>query len=65
MMKSSCCYADLKTEQREELYHGCDDDYELIIPFQVCSKCGKVQFTFIETEDIKKKQPIAGDRKYA
>ena len=64
MLISSCCHAALKTENREEMYLGCDDDYALIIPFQVCTKCGEVQLTVINTEDIKKFQP-EGARKYA
>ena len=53
-MISNCCFAQLKTEFREELYHGCDDDYELIIPFLVCSKCRKVQLIVDDTEDSKR-----------
>lgn len=64
MMLSSCCHAALKTVHREDLFHGSDDDYALIIPFQICSKCGEIQLSVIETEDTKKILK-EGKRKYA
>lgn len=64
-MKSTCCLADLKVEPRPELYHGCDDDYELVIPFLVCTKCGKVQLTAVETEKSRQTVPIGGVKEYA
>ncbi|WP_169819166.1 hypothetical protein [Anaerobacillus arseniciselenatis] len=41
-MKSNCCQASVKSELREELYHGNDDEYELKIPFLLCSNCGEL-----------------------
>lgn len=42
---STCCHARLKVEERVEFLHGCDDDYELKIPFVVCNNCNKIQLT--------------------
>lgn len=41
---SDCCHADLIVEESIEYFHGCDDGYELTIPFVLCSKCRKIQF---------------------
>lgn len=37
-----CCNGDMKVELMVDLFHGADDDYELKIPVQTCSVCGKV-----------------------
>jgi hypothetical protein len=47
-MKSTCCFESLETQYSSELYHGCDDDYELMIPYLICTKCGAVNFQYIE-----------------
>lgn len=62
-MLSDCCSAALKKEPQAELYHGSDDDYELVIPFLVCSKCGKIQLKAVETDN--QLVPEKGVRKYA
>ncbi len=65
-MRSDCCSASLKKEPQAELYHGSDDDYELVIPFLVCSKCGKIQLKPVETEYKQQFVPAKeGVRKYA
>lgn len=40
-MRSPCCQAEVKVVWCSELYHGCDDGYDLKIPMQVCSCCGE------------------------
>lgn len=40
-MRSPCCQAEVKVVWRSELFHGCDDGYDLKIPMQVCSCCGE------------------------
>lgn len=42
-MKSICCSEALVINYQEELYHGSDDEYELVIPFLVCTGCGEIQ----------------------
>jgi hypothetical protein len=59
-MVSDCCAAALKTERQVERYHGSDDNYELVIPFQICSKCGKIQLKAVENDFNKKFVPIEG-----
>ncbi|WP_157077347.1 hypothetical protein [Robertmurraya korlensis] len=39
-MKSPCCQEKLEVQYGEEMYHGCDDEYALMIPYLVCTKCG-------------------------
>lgn len=45
---SKCCQAELIVEEGVEYFHGCDDDYELKIPFVLCSKCRTVQLLSAE-----------------
>lgn len=40
MEQSRCCGAPIVVEIRPDLPNFTDDDYELRVPFQVCSKCG-------------------------
>ncbi|WP_153126851.1 hypothetical protein [Peribacillus tepidiphilus] len=47
-MKSPCCLADLETHVLPELYHGSDDEYELVLPFLFCSECGNLVLTASE-----------------
>ncbi|MEH7505891.1 hypothetical protein V7152_28720 [Neobacillus drentensis] len=51
-MKSTCCFESLETYHSLELYHGCDDDYELIIPYLICTKCGAVNLHYIEENKV-------------
>lgn len=60
-MKSTCCSEPLETKYIEELFHGSDDDYELFIPFQICTKCGKIDFTKHENSQLIQ----VGGRKHA
>jgi hypothetical protein len=46
-MKSPCCLADLETHVLPELYHGSDDEYELVLPF-LFSECGNLVLTASE-----------------
>lgn len=47
-MKSVCCFESLETQHSPELYHGYDDDYELMVPYLICTKCGAVNLQYIE-----------------
>jgi hypothetical protein len=47
-MKSVCCFESLETQHSPELYHGYDDDYELMIPYLICTKCRAVNLQYIE-----------------
>lgn len=53
-MPSNCCLAPIITEHRSDLFRGCDDGYELVIPFLVCSECGDIQITAVDTENNKR-----------
>jgi hypothetical protein len=55
-MKSTCCFEDLEIRNSTELYHGADDDYELIVPFLVCTKCGAINLHYVEEN---KEQTVA------
>lgn len=50
-MKSTCCSAPLQTKKIEELFHGSDDGYELFIPYQVCTECGKIDLKAFEKDE--------------
>ncbi|MCF8566795.1 hypothetical protein LLE49_18910 [Alicyclobacillus tolerans] len=42
MELSRCCGAPIVVEVRSDLPNFTDDDYDLKVPFRVCSKCGAV-----------------------
>lgn len=42
MELSRCCGAPVVVEIRPDLPNCTDDDYELLVPFQICSKCKAV-----------------------
>ncbi len=55
---SKCCQAELIIEEGVEYFHGCDDDYELKIPFVLCSKCRTVQLLpakAVNDEEVEKR----------
>lgn len=62
-MKSTCCFESLETVQSIELYHGADDDFELSIPYLVCTKCGSINLQYIdESEETKVVKITGGER---
>lgn len=63
-MKSTCCFESLETQYSLELYHGCDDDYELMIPYLICTKCGAINFQY-KDEDKEEACLIAGGKQNA
>lgn len=42
MEQSRCCDAPVVVEVRPDLPNFSDDEYELRVPFRVCSKCGAI-----------------------
>ncbi|MBV7509336.1 hypothetical protein KW850_29615 [Bacillus sp. sid0103] len=62
-MKSTCCFESLESRHLPELYHGADDDYELRIPYLVCTKCGSINLQYIdESEETKVAMKTGGER---
>jgi len=51
-VKSPCCKESLEVKYSEELYHGADDEYALMIPYLVCTKCGAIHLQ-ASKEEIK------------
>jgi hypothetical protein len=39
-MRSICCNERVDVIYRPEMFHGCDDGYELRVPVFVCTCCG-------------------------
>lgn len=42
MFVSTCCGVETRVEYHPDQPFFYDDPYELLIPFQICSACGKV-----------------------
>ena len=42
MEQSRCCGAPIIVEVRPDLPNFTDDDYELKVPFRICSVCGAI-----------------------
>ncbi|MCF8565090.1 hypothetical protein LLE49_10230 [Alicyclobacillus tolerans] len=53
MKRSHCCHAAVDTVIQSDLSHLSDDDYDLKVPFRVCSNCGRILIhrTDYEPED--------------
>lgn len=64
-MKSTCCFESLETQHSLELYHGADDDYELWIPYLVCTKCGKINLQYIDENQETTVTKMAGGKRDA
>ncbi|WDL98637.1 hypothetical protein [Alicyclobacillus sp. ALC3] len=47
MRVSSCCEAPIVVEVRSDLPNCTDDEYDLQVPFHVCSKCGAVIIDYL------------------